>query len=456
MPNFIRSYLIAAIIVALTITIRPGNAQTPPSADGSRNPMALLNRYQQAADQLDLTPDQRRQIDGFFKQAIDDLRNAAPDLQNASADEKAAKFREILSDLRDQVGGALNDEQKQTLKDKLQSLRRPTSAPIEPTSQPSLKTSASQPDNRAKTGTALDRLRSGLDQISLTADQKQKVDSLLETMQGEVKQLREQVRGGTVQRSDLKEKLAAILEDTRAKLREILTADQQQHLRSLMQNQSVGSDAPPRPLPNRAASRQPTTAPAHSNTASKVEPSPQLTASPTTQIQAPAPEVGEPAPDFNLRMSNGNAVSLTSNSRHVLVLVFGSYSAPVFRDHAAALSQLREKYSSRGVQFLVVYTKEQHPAGGWEVQRNKVQNISIPPATTLTQRNAMADQMHEQLHLDVPIVVDSMDDATAKAYGVNDTVPAYIIDRSGKIAFRQSWLEMDALQQALDDVLARP
>jgi glutathione peroxidase-family protein len=150
---------------------------------------------------------------------------------------------------------------------------------------------------------------------------------------------------------------------------------------------------------------------------------------------------------------NGESVKLSSYNHKLLVLVLGSYTNPTLRDRAAGLEALHEKYAGQGVNFLMIYTRETHPAGGWEIQRNKTDNISIPQPTTLTERKATAERARTALNLSIDMATDSMDDKTASAYAVADGTPAYVIGRDGKILFRQSWLEPMALDEAIENAL---
>jgi glutathione peroxidase-family protein len=295
----------------------------------------------------------------------------------------------------------------------------------------------------------MQRFRDALAQLDLTDDQKKKTDDVLSDMTAQVKQMRQSVQAGTMSREDVRDKLATLVLDTRSKISSILTPDQQQKLRSIMQQ---GASAPNTPRPNRRNNNSPpamppTTAPALSDSAAPK-------ANETSLVPTTAPDVGQPAPDFQLRLLNGDTTSLSEAKHKILVLTFASATAPVFRDHAAGLNTLHEKYGSRGVQFLVIYTKEQHPAGGWELQRNKDDNINIPLAKTPADRATAAEQLHNALHLSVPIATDTLSDQTAAAYGVNQTVPAFVIDRDGNVVFHQSWLEPDSLGRAIDDALA--
>ncbi len=146
-------------------------------------------------------------------------------------------------------------------------------------------------------------------------------------------------------------------------------------------------------------------------------------------------------------------MNLAAYKHKVLVLVFASYTNPSFRDRAAGLEALREQYGAQGANFLIIYTSETHPAGGWEVARNKTDGISITQPTTQAQRNQIAVTAKSALNLSIDVAPDTMDNKTATAYAVGDGTPAYIIGRDGKILFHQSWLEPMALEEAIVDAL---
>ena len=411
----------------------------------------MLQRVKDLTLGLDLNDTQREQVNKLFKQASDDITNAAPDLQNASQEDKAAKYREIMTDLREQVAGVLTDDQKQELQQKMQSARQrsQTTATTAPTSVPTVASAPRPQSDAPRPGRGqqpMQRLRGALAQLDLSDDEKSKTDKVLDDLAAQLKQMRESMRSGNGDRAEFRTKIVSLLQDTRTKLSDILTPDQQQKLRSLLQQQPTDNSTPPRSTPTTVP------APADQMKAAQV-PTPPAASAVASATPAAAPDIGQPAPDFSLKQINGQTINLADSKHHFLVLVFASATAPAFRDHAADLNALHDKFGSRGVDFLVVYTKEQHPVGGWELQRNKDDNISIPLAKTIAERTTAARQFHDGLHLSVPVAVDSMDDHVSTEYGVNQTVPAFVIDREGNIAFHQSWLEPDTLSNAIEQTI---
>ncbi|HYO09623.1 MAG TPA: deiodinase-like protein, partial [Tepidisphaeraceae bacterium] len=160
------------------------------------------------------------------------------------------------------------------------------------------------------------------------------------------------------------------------------------------------------------------------------------------------PAVGSPAPPVSLRRLDGSLVTLESLKGRVVVLEFGSYSCPAFRDRAAAMEKLRGEYGTRAT-FLVVYAREAHPAGEWEVDRNKDQSISVEQPRSADARRALATQARDALKITVPILLDSLGNDTAIAYGAGPN-SAIVIGRDGTIAARQNWFEPYAIRRWID------
>jgi hypothetical protein len=176
----------------------------------------------------------------------------------------------------------------------------------------------------------------------------------------------------------------------------------------------------------------------------------QKPAAPTEAPETPAgPAIGDPAPDFTLTKPDGAQVSLASMKGRVVVLVFGSYSAPTFRNRAAALEKLKSELGARA-NFFIVYTREAHPTGEWEVARNKEDGISVEQARTLDARKAAANTAKEKLKLTTPILLDTIGNDTAVAYGAGIN-SAYVIGRDGTVVARQQWFEPLALRRAIEN-----
>jgi peroxiredoxin len=149
------------------------------------------------------------------------------------------------------------------------------------------------------------------------------------------------------------------------------------------------------------------------------------------------PAVGEAAPDFSLRDLDGRWTGLGEFlGRGYVVLFFGSISSTVFRKSAPDLERLAKSWSRLEVKVILVYTREAHPAALKKAPQD------------YRERAALACKAREDLHLDIPILVDEWDDAVHKAYGAIPEA-AFLLDSHGTIQLRQAQAGAASLQKEL-------
>ena len=87
------------------------------------------------------------------------------------------------------------------------------------------------------------------------------------------------------------------------------------------------------------------------------------------------------------------------------------------------------------VEFLVVYIREAHPEDGWVVTSNRDDDIRISDPTTIEARTEVATACALRLQIQIPVVVDEIDDKIANAYGaLPDRL--YLIQRGGSVSFQ--------------------
>jgi peroxiredoxin len=163
---------------------------------------------------------------------------------------------------------------------------------------------------------------------------------------------------------------------------------------------------------------------------------------------------GKEAPDFSLEKVTSGTASLAAYRGKVLVLVFGNYSSPSFRQRVVELEQVKREYTRRGVECLIIYTREVHAVGEWEVERNKDARVAVEQPTTLADRKALAKQARETLNITIPIAIDTIDDKTAKDYD-GFTNACVVVGRDGLVVARQTWFNSDTLRSQLDAIVAR-
>jgi hypothetical protein len=98
------------------------------------------------------------------------------------------------------------------------------------------------------------------------------------------------------------------------------------------------------------------------------------------------------------------------------------------------LHEIWRKYRDQ-VTFAVVYIREAHPEDGWVIDFNRQQEIAIDDPTTDAERQEVAATCAIRLEIEMPVVVDAIDDRIANAYGaLPDRL--YLIGKGGHIAFQ--------------------
>mgnify|MGYP001402993569 CR=1 FL=1 len=84
-------------------------------------------------------------------------------------------------------------------------------------------------------------------------------------------------------------------------------------------------------------------------------------------------------------------------------------------------------------QFLVVYIREAHPTNDWPMRVSREIGFIDDP-TNLTQRRDVAVSCVTDLKIDIPTVLDDMNDSIAQNYKSHPD-RLYIVGKDGKIAF---------------------
>ena len=74
--------------------------------------------------------------------------------------------------------------------------------------------------------------------------------------------------------------------------------------------------------------------------------------------------VGDTMADFKLWDINGDSIILSDilNSGKRLLMISGSYTCPIFRNHMSDLNAVAEQFGN-DIECFVVYTVEAHPTG---------------------------------------------------------------------------------------------
>lgn len=156
-----------------------------------------------------------------------------------------------------------------------------------------------------------------------------------------------------------------------------------------------------------------------------------------------APEPGDKAPDFELRTIEGEKIRLSDfRSDMNVVLTFGSATCPLTAGSAADLNDLYRQYSSDEVQFLFIYVREAHPGE------------NLPAHKSMKEKVEAAEFFREEEQLEIPVLVDDVNGRVHRKYGSLPN-PTFIIDKSGRVAFRALSTRGGVIGEALSELLER-
>jgi peroxiredoxin len=130
---------------------------------------------------------------------------------------------------------------------------------------------------------------------------------------------------------------------------------------------------------------------------------------------AKAAKVGEPAPAFELKDTDGKTVKLSDYKGKVVVLDWFNPECPVCAGHydAGTVQNLVKKYSDKGVVFLAINS------GGKGKQGNGVE------------RNAEAKKNWK---ITFPVLMDESG-TVGHTYGAKTTPHCYVIDKAGTLVY---------------------
>jgi tetratricopeptide (TPR) repeat protein len=144
---------------------------------------------------------------------------------------------------------------------------------------------------------------------------------------------------------------------------------------------------------------------------------------------------GAPAPDFTLLSPSGDLrVHLSDfGGKRPVVLILASYSCPKFRSQVGTLNASYARYHDQA-EFLLVYIREAHGSGSWQSTINERDGIDLPDSHSFSQRCEYASSCVRKLRIPFAVVVDSMDNASEKAYAGWPS-RLYVINKQGRVAF---------------------
>lgn len=156
--------------------------------------------------------------------------------------------------------------------------------------------------------------------------------------------------------------------------------------------------------------------------------------------------VGSRAPDLEAQLLDGGVLkSLELKGKSNLLLAFASITCPpsieCIKSGPNSLERLYEEYRNRDFQFYIVYVREAHPGE------------SIPHHDSYEQKKTNAERMRSEEQVNIPIIIDSIDGAIHRTYGLLPNM-LYVINKQGIIVYRSDWVDTEELRQLFDNLLA--
>ncbi len=155
------------------------------------------------------------------------------------------------------------------------------------------------------------------------------------------------------------------------------------------------------------------------------------------------PKPGDRAPDFKLRSLDGKKIQLSDfEGEKNVVLTFGSATCPFTTASIRGMNDLYDDYGDcDDVQFLFVYVREAHPGE------------KLPAHNSEDDKRHAAELFRDDEDVDMPVLVDDLEGSVHRKYGKMPNA-TYIIDKSGRVAFRALWTKASVIEEALEELLS--
>ena len=151
--------------------------------------------------------------------------------------------------------------------------------------------------------------------------------------------------------------------------------------------------------------------------------------------------VGNPVADFKLYNLDGDSIVLSevlSTGKHVL-MVSGSYTCPIFRNHMTELNSINSIYGDQ-IECFVVYIKEAHPIGSSQPTNplyNEPQTYGERKAIIVDMINGVGEGPYVPTTISTPIYIDGCNNEWRNHYGGPNR--AYLINNEGELVAYHQW-----------------
>jgi peroxiredoxin len=153
------------------------------------------------------------------------------------------------------------------------------------------------------------------------------------------------------------------------------------------------------------------------------------------------PAAGERAPDFKAATLDGDTLRLSDyRGKKNVLLVFGSVTCPMTAASIGEINELYDRFRGDDLEFLFVYVREAHPGE------------RVPAHHTAAEKVRAAALLRDDEQVAMPLLVDDVGGPIHRKYSKLPS-PAFLIDRSGRVAFRSMWANPEELASAIEGLL---
>ena len=98
------------------------------------------------------------------------------------------------------------------------------------------------------------------------------------------------------------------------------------------------------------------------------------------------------------------------------------------------MDEIYSRYGDR-VEFFLVYVREAHPSDGWQVDSNVENEIIFRQHQSFEEREQVANTCSLDMHMNMPILIEEMDNAIDEAYGAAPE-RLYVVGVDGTVAYQ--------------------
>lgn len=154
------------------------------------------------------------------------------------------------------------------------------------------------------------------------------------------------------------------------------------------------------------------------------------------------PRPGDRAPDFKAATLERETLRLGDfRDKKNVLLIFGSATCPATAAVIGALNQLYDKFRGDDIEFIFTYVREAHPGERIRAHRSMVE------------KQVAAQALRDQENITMPMVVDDVHGSIHRKYSGRPSA-AFLIDKSGRVAFRSMWARPEEIAAAVERLLA--